>query len=56
MSVTECENCKRLEEMYVKDTDELLAEISRLRRENEKLRGNEDKSARQPKFQPRRIR
>lgn len=54
--MTECENCKRLEEMYVKDTDELLAEISRLRRENEELRGNNVKQEQKAKFLPRRIR
>ena len=38
--MTECENCKRLEDMYIKDTGELMAEISRLRREIEELKGS----------------
>jgi len=33
-----CENCKRIEDMYIKDISELNAEIARLKRDNDKLR------------------
>ena len=32
-----CENCKRVEDMYIKDIAELNAEIARLKRDNDKL-------------------
>lgn len=33
-----CENCKKIEDMYIKDIAELNAEIARLKRDNAKLR------------------
>ena len=37
MAIEDCENCKQLAEMYVKDTEELRAEILKLRKQVEDL-------------------
>lgn len=46
--MNECENCKRLEDMYIKDTNELMAEIDKLRKEIEELKGNNSVKKKNP--------